>query len=632
VAAVPALPGYHGRILRVNLSSGKWRVEDAKREDLELFIGGKALAYLLGYREIPPGTDPLGPGNRLYFVTGPFSALVPGASKVTVLAKSPLTRLLHDSHAGDYFGPFLRRAGYDALVVEGASRDPVYLHISSRGVEILDASKLWGLTVGETVAALRREHRGRASIAAIGPAGERLVRFAAILFDGERAAGRGGLGAVMGSKRLKAIVVEGDGSPPRPAEPEKLQVEGEKWFNYFATSPRYADMRTYGTTNALVYSAAIGMSPAYNFETPHIPEELAARISGDAIKELEVDPPWFIHGGSCPVKCARYVEAVYKGRRFRVKPEYENLAMLGAATGVFDREAVLYFNRLADDLGLDTISAGNTIAWLLELAERGLIGEEEVGFPVRGFGDAEAVERLLRMIAERRGIGAVLAEGVARAAEILGRGRELAVHVKGLEAPAWDPRGRRGLAVSYATADVGASHLRGWPRTSEPPSAGPAREVVESMARSRDDDALRDSLSLCRFVPYPSRELPSLYRLVTGLERSLEDLYAAPQRAEALARIHAALDWLVPPLHDDVPPKWMKGQPTGPLKGVAAFLSEEDKREAIREYYKIRGWHPTLGVPLPETLQRLGIGWASGDAERALRLVEARLEAAGLGG
>jgi len=627
---VPLLGGYHRRLLRVNLSTGKWRVEEIDEGDLELFVGGKSLAYLLAYREIPPGTDPLSPSNRLYFATGPFSALVPGASKVTVMAKSPLTRLLHDSHAGDFFGPFLRRAGYDVLVVEGASRDPVYLHVSSRGVEVLDASGLWGLTTRETTLELRRRHGGRVSVAAVGPAGERLVRFATIVFDEERAAGRGGLGAVMGSKRLKAIVVEGDGEPPRPAEPEALRAEGEKWYNYFATSPRFADMRIYGTTNALIYSAAVGMSPAYNFETPSIPEDLAAKLSGDAIKELEVEPPWFIHGGSCPVRCARYVEAVYKGVRFRVKPEYENLAMLGAATGVFDREAVLYFNRLADDLGLDTISAGATIAWLLELAERGLIGEDEVGFPVKGFGDAEAVERLLRLIAERRGIGAVLAEGVKRASEILGRGGELAVHVKGLEAPAWDPRGRRGLAVSYATADVGASHLRGWPRTSEPPSAGPAKDVVASMARSRDDDALRDSLSLCRFVSYPSSELPKLYRLVTGAERSLDELYQAPQRAEALARIHAALDWLLPPVHDDVPPKWMKGQPTGPLKGVAAFLGEDDKREAIREYYRLRGWHETLGVPLPETLERLGIAWAAGDAERALRVVEERARAAGL--
>ncbi|MEB2836989.1 MAG: aldehyde ferredoxin oxidoreductase family protein [Desulfurococcales archaeon] len=624
------LRGYHWRILRVNLSTGRWRVEEPGEEDLELFIGGKALAYLMAYREIPPGTDPLSPSNRLYFVTGPFSALVPGASKVTVLAKSPLTRLLNDSHAGDYFGPSLRKAGYDALVVEGASRDPVYIYIDSRTVEVRDASRIWGSTTREATRAIRRETSERASVAAIGPAGERLVRIANIIFDEERAAGRGGLGAVMGSKKLKAIAVLGDGRPPEPADPEGLRAEGEKWYNYFATSPRYGDLRTYGTTNALVYSASIGMSPSYNFETPGIPVDLAAKISGDAIKEVEVDPPWYIHGASCPIKCARYAEAEYKGRRFRVKPEYENLAMLGAATGVFDREAVLYFNRLVDDLGLDSISTGNTIAWLLELAERGLIGEEEVGFKVKGFGDAEAVERLIRLIAERRGIGAVLAEGVKRASEILGRGAELAVHVKGLEAPAWDPRGRRGFAVSYATADVGASHLRGWPPTTEPPSAGPAKEVVPGLARNRDDDALRDSLSLCRFVSYPSREIPGLYKLVTGLERSLDDLYRAPQRAEALARIHAALDWLVPPIHDDVPPKWMKGQPTGPLKGVAAFLSEEDKREAIREYYRVRGWHPTLGVPTPETMERLGIPWARGDAERALRAVEERLRAAGL--
>jgi len=357
------------------------------------------------------------------------------------------------------------------------------------------------------------------------------------------------------------------------------------------------------------------MSPSYNFKRPWVPEELAAKLAGDEIKKREVEPPWYLHGRSCPIKCARYTRTRYKGREFTVKPEY---AMLGAAPGVWDTDAVLYFNRLADDLGLDTISAGNTIAWFLEAVEEGLIDPRDHGFQAQGFGDADAVEKLLEMIAHRRGIGAILAEGAREAARILGAGADRAVHVKGLEAPAWDPRGRRGLAVSYATADVGASHLRGWPRTRDPPSAGPAKDVVPSMADNRDWDALLDSLGICRFVPYPRDAILEFYKLVTGEEATEEQLKNVSRRAEALARIHAALDWLHPPRDDDIPPRWMEPEPEGPLAGTKAFLDDQDKQEAIRYYWQLRGWHPELGTPLPETLEQLGIGWAREDALRAL--------------
>ncbi len=611
------------RILRVNLSTGRAQVEDLREDDYRLFLGGKSLGTLIVYREVPPGTDPLSPSNKIVFSAGFFNALVPGASKVSVVSKSPLTGLIHDSSAGDYFGPLLRKAGYQALVVEGASRDPVYLWIENDRVEVRDASRIWGATVLEATAKIRDETSPKASVAAIGPAGEKLVRYAHIAFDVERAAGRGGLGAVMGSKKLKGIAVYGDGKP-RVADPDALASLGKKWYDYFATSPRFEDTRRYGTTNALLYSAQMGMSPSYNFRRPWIPTELAEKLAGDEIKKREAPAPWYIHGASCPIKCARYIRTRYKGVEFEVKPEYENLGMLGAATGVFETDAVLYFNRLADDLGVDSISAGNTIAWFLELVEEGLVDPRDYGLEARGFGDAEAVEKLLRLIAERKGIGAILAEGVARASRILGIGHDRAVHVKGLEAPAWDPRGRRGLAVSYATADVGASHLRGWPRTRDPPSAGPAKDVVPSMAKSRDWDALLDTLGICRFVSYPRDAVVEFYRVITGEERSLDDLLLVPVRAEALSRIYAVLDHLYPPVDDDVPPRWMEPQPEGPLKGVRAFLDEEDKREAIREYYRIRGWHVDLGVPLPETVERLGIPWAREDARRALEAVKKR--------
>lgn len=604
-------------ILRVNLSKSTVRVEELDEETVTLFLGGKSLGTLLVYREVPPATDPLSPSNKIVFAAGFFNALVPGASKVSVVSRSPLTGLIHDSSAGDFFGPLLRKAGFNGIVVEGASKDPVYLWVNDGEAEIRGAEKLWSLRVPQATRRIRDETSAKASVAVIGPGGENLVRFAHIAFDEERAAGRGGLGAVMGSKKLKGIAVYGS-KKPSVADEESLSRLGRKWYDYFASSGRYADMRTYGTTNALLYSAQMGMSPSYNFRKPWIPVELAEKLGGGEVKKREAEPPWYIHGASCPIKCARYAKSRFKGFEFLVKPEYENLAMLGASTGVFDLDAVLYFNRLVDDLGIDSISTGNVIAWFLELVEEGLLDPASYGITAEGFGDAEAVERLINDIAYRRGIGAVLAEGVAEASRILGVGGERAVHVKKLEAPAWDPRGRRGLAVSYATADVGASHLRGWPRTRDPPSSGPARDVVKSMADARDLDALFDTLGICRFVPYPREAIVEFYKYVTGEERSIEDLLLVPRRAEALARIHAVLSGLYPPLHDDIPRRWMEPEPEGPLRGEKAFIDEQDKVEAIREYYRIRGWHPELGVPLPETVERLGLEWARGDALKAL--------------
>ncbi len=623
VVLVRLLEPLNLKILRVNLTTNKIGVDELGKEEGELFLGGKSLGYYLVYRNVAPGTDPLSPANVIVYSAGFFNALVPGASKVSVVSKSPLTGLIHDSSSGDYFGPYLRKAGYNAVLVEGSSKDPVYLWINNDKVDIRSAEKIWGATTRDTIITLRREVGENSSIAAIGVAGEKLVRIASIIFDGERAAGRGGLGAVMGSKNLKAIVVYGD-KKPFVRYPDKLEELGKYWYERFSTHPRYEDMRKYGTTNALIYSTQIGMSPSYNFKRPWVPLELASKLGGDEVKKRETIAPWYLHGKSCPIKCARYVRGRYKTWEFLVKPEYENIAMLGAATGVFDLDPVLYFNRIVNDLGLDSISTGNVIAWFLELVEEGLVNPQDFGIRAKGLGDVEAVETLIRLIARREGVGAILAEGVAKASKILGVGLEKAVHVKGLEAPAWDPRGRKGLAVSYATADVGASHLRGWPKTRDPPSTGPAREVVESMARARDEDALMDTLGICRFVPYPLDAIREFYNAITGEETSINDLLIIPKRAEALSRIFAVLDHLNPTMEDDIPPRWMEPQPSGPLKGERAFIDEQDKIEAIREYYRIRGWHEELGVPLPDTVKSLGLDFAVKDAERALKYAAMR--------
>ncbi|MDI3475770.1 MAG: aldehyde:ferredoxin oxidoreductase [Thermococcaceae archaeon] len=616
--------GYQNKIARVNLTTGKVTYEELPDEVIRKFIGGKGLGYYIIYKEVPPGTDPLSPANKFVFATGGLTGLIPGSSKVIAVSKSPETRLISDSAAGDFFGPKLK-GHFDALIIEGKSEEPVYLYVHDGKVEIKDASHLWGRGTYETAQLIWKEHPS-ASMAMIGPAGERLSRIASVIYDTQRASGRGGLGAVLGSKRVKAVVVE-PGERPKVAEPEEFQKLWQEYYEKFATDPKYADQRTYGTTSALWWAAEVGMSPSYNFTRPHIPFELADKLAGNEVKKYEVEPEWYIHGKSCPIKCARYVEVEYKGRKIRVKPEYESIAMLGAATGVFDFPAVAYFNWLVNDLGMDSIATGNTIAWLFEMVERGLIGEDEIGFPLKGFGDAEAEERLIKLMAERKGIGAILADGVKRACERLGRGCEFAVHVKGMESPAWDPRGRRTFALSYATADVGASHMRGWPFPHSLPNDGPAKELVPSLIEERDGRYITDMLGVCDFLPYTKEELAHLYSLVTGEEWTLEELRKRAQAVESMARIHDALDWVTPPLDDTIPPRWWEPEPDGPAKGNAAFIDYNDFLEARREFYRLRGWHEELGVPLPETMEKLGLPEFKEDAERALEVVKKRVEA-----
>ena len=629
-----APPGYAGRIGLVDLSTGRVEERPLPDDAARLFLGGKGLLYYLGYRLIPPSADPLDPrANRLIIAVGALAAHAPAASKTGFLAKSPLTGILCDSYAGQVFASKLRMAGYDALVVWGRAEEPVYIYVEDGRIEVREARHLWGSSTWDTWNAVRRETRLGASVAAIGPAGENRVRYANIVVDGFRAAGRCGLGAVMGSMNLKAVAVWGSRVPAR-ARPEEWRKAYLRIYERHRSDPPTRAWARYGTNDGVSVCSRLSMCPARHWQRPWLPEEEARKLSGDEVLARQAPRSvykmyaGFLWGWGCPVKCSKLASPKKRGlEHVVVKPEYENLAMLGLSPYVLDPDEVLLTQKLVNDLGMDSISFGETVGWLMELYEKGLIGMEELHGLTREprFGDPEAVRELAKLVAYRKGIGAVLAEGVEKAARLLGRGEELGVHVKGLEAAAWDPRGRRGLVVSYATADVGASHLRGWPRPHQPPSEGPAAETVESMIEDRDWKALLDSMGLCSFTPYRAEEVQEIYTAVTGDERPLEELMLVGWRTEALARIHAALSGRVPE-HDTAPKRWMEPIPEGPLKGVKAALSWEDLREAILEFYRRRGYHPRTGVPLPETLRRLGLDWAVEDAEKAIMEAERRLE------
>ncbi len=631
MAARP-LKGYAGRIAFVNLYDGSVQVRSLREEDARLFLGGKGLLYLLGYKLIAPSARPLDPReNAVIIAAGALAAHAPGASKTGFLAKSPLTGILCDSYAGQVFAGKLRMAGFDALVVRGRAEEPVYIYVEDGEVEVRPARHLWGSGTWDTWLAVRRETRSGASVATIGPAGERMVRYANVIVDGFRAAGRCGIGAVMGSMGLKAVAVWGTRVPER-ARPEEWRRLYLRVYERMRGDEAARAWARYGTNDGVSVCSRLSMCPRRHWRMPWSPPEEAERLSGDRVLERQASVEEYkryagvLWGWGCPLKCSKLAKPRKKGmEHIVVKPEYENLAMLGLAPDVLDPDEVLVTQKLVNDLGLDSISFGETVSWLLELLEEGLIRPEDTGLPEPPrFGDPEAVRTLARLVAERRGIGAVLAEGVERAAQILGSGADRAVHVKGLEAAAWDPRGRRGLAVSYATADVGASHLRGWPSPHQPPTRGPAAETVESMIRDRDWKAMLDSMGLCSFLPYRAEEITSLYTAATGIEATIDELLLVGWRTEALARIHAAQAARVPE-GDTIPRRWMEPIPEGPLKGAKAALDWSDLRAAIQRFYQLRGYDPETGIPTKETLEKLGLAWAIPDAEKAIQETRWRL-------
>ncbi len=581
------------RILFVDLEREKiWKEE----KDLSLFMGGKGLCTYLIYKNARPCEDPL-LFSPAVIAAGALAYYAPASGKTCFGAVSPLTNLIHDSYAGEVFGPFMRMAGYEAIVILGRSERPVYLEVGEE-VEIRNASDLWGLDAITVAKKLRKKNNY--SVAAIGPAGERKVRYASIIVDGWRAAGRGGIGAVWGSKKLKAVVVKAE--KPLPFKKE-LKRRVSELFKSLASRTPFA---IYGTNNGLVTSNKLNMAPHYNFQKTSIDD--VGELKGDiivkrALKVWELDSHLF--GYMCPLKCPK----VLKVGEEMVKSEYEHLGMLGACDGIYKLDEVMKSVLMVNKLGLDSISTGNVIGWVMEARERGLKIYDI------SWGDAEKQRELMEKIAKREGVGAFLAEGVKRVSEMFG-GEDWAVHVKGLEAPAWDPRGLQGFGLSYATADVGASHLRGWPKPFEPPNK-PAKESVRSLIEDRDKGSIYDHMGLCRFVPYELNEIAELLNLAYDMNVTVEDLRKLSWRTESLARLWAIRAGYRRE-HDTVPKRWMEPS----VIGTRAFLSWDDLEEAKTEYYKARGWSERHGIPLPETLRSLGLEEFVEHAEALLRELE----------
>lgn len=629
--------GYNGKILKVDLTSRDWEVDEPGEEFYRKYLGGSniGLHYLL--TEMPAGADPLGPENILIFAVGvvtgaPFS----GQSRICANARSPLTGAIGDAQAGGFFPAQLKAAGYDAIVLKGQASSPVYLWIKDGQVEIRDAAHLWGKTTGETEDMIRAElGDSKIEITEIGPAGEKLAKIAAIMNMANRAHGRTGLGAVMGSKKLKAIAVRGARVPASadPATVKEMAGWGAKNVN---PNPSMDDLQVNGTVGCLAGQQMSGGLPTRNWRGGSF--EGHDNLAGDTMTATILKERDTCY--ACATRCKRVVEV--KDGKYPVDPryggpEYETVASFGSYCGIGDLAAVARANQLCNAYGLDTIGTGATIAWAMDCFERGLITTGDTGGIELRFGDADVMLEMVDRIAHREGFGALLAEGSARAAKTLGRGtEELVVAVKGAELPAHMPEVKRSLALVYAVNPFGADHQSHEHDPSYTPNASDLeKERLAQMgltdyqdARTLGEEKVRyawetqrlfsvtDSLCVCQFdwgsawELYGPDQFPRVVNAVTGWDVTLEDLLTAGERRINMMRLFNAREGFT--REDDVlPAKVHQPKVGGASDGVA--VSRQELEEAKDSYYRLAGWDVATGNPTPETLARLGLGWVAGD-------------------
>ncbi len=587
------MQGWTRRILEIDLGSGAINTRPLDMEMARLFLGGRGLGGRLLWDMVGPGVDPLAPANALIFATGPLTATgAPTSNRFSVSTKSPLTGTILDANSGGWWGMFLKRAGYDALIVRGQAGRPVWVEITGDRVQIHDATSLWGQTVSATTAALERG-AGRRSVLCIGPAGENLVRIAAIMNDGSRALARGGPGAVMGSKRLKAITVSGT-QKNVPADAERFRFLLYEIGKMLRANPITSQaLPEFGTAVLMNVVNVIGALPTRNFQESQFAG--AERIGGEWMAEhllVGRKACW-----ACPIACARRTRTAHgQGEG----PEYETAWAFGAQCGIDDLEAIAEAGYLCNELGLDTISTGSTIACAMELAERGILSSD------LRFGRADLLPGVLRDIAERRGLGDKLAEGSFRFAAAHGA-PHLSMSVKKLEMPAYDPRGMQGQGLLYATSNRGACHMRGnmlgpevlaLPRLLDRFATQGKAGIV---AIHQNEAAAVDSLVACRFLEMAvgSEHLARLLTAVTAIPCTAEDLLRVGERAWNLERLYNLREGFT--RADDTLPRRLLEEPVpaGPSAGHTVRLAP-----MLEEYYEFRGWDPE-GVPTAARRQML---------------------------
>ena len=595
--------GWTGTLLRVNLTDGSIKKEPLNEKLAHEYVGARGLGTKYFCDEVDPQVDPLGPYNKLIFMTGPLTGTAAGSSgRYEVVAKAPLTGTIGAANSGGHFGPELKYAGYDGIIFEGRSENPVYLYINDGQVELRDAAHLWGKTVYETTDTLTAE-LGAFRVSCIGPTGERGCLYSGVINDKHRAAGRGGLGAVMGAKNLKAVAVRGTGSV-FVARPEKFyDVVSDARAKLKAHPVSGAGLAALGTEVLVNIINESGALPLHNWRDGSVFDK-ADDTSGERLAGTYLVKNKGCFG--CSIACGR-VTNIPDGpfKSFGEGPEYEAGWSYGADCGVDDLAAIVRANHLCNEYGMDPITLGSTIACAMELAEMGLLSEEEVGFKLR-FGDAEAVVRLTEAVGKGEGFGNALAQGSYRLAEKYGH-PELSMSVKKQEMPAYDGRAIQGMALEYATSNRGGCHVRGYLTSPEilgiPLKTDPM--VTEGKAGLlklfQDLTALVDSVGMCLFTTFGIglSEIAAQYREAVGSDETDEEILLKGERVwnlEKMFNIAAGVE------KDTLPPRLLReALPSGPAKGRVAELYT-----MLEEYYKLRGWD-TAGVPTSAKKEELAL-------------------------
>ena len=577
--------GYQNKVLRIDLTKKGVSFEPLRMDFARKYVGSKGLAIRYMYEELAPGIDPLGPENKLFLTTGPLTGTpVPCSGKLSVAAKSPATGTMNDCSIGGHVGLRLKFAGYDMVIFEGKLDKPGYVLIDDGKIRFMDASDLWGLGSHEAESILSKKYGTEYSIMSIGPAGENLNIMSCINSDYYRQAGRGGIGAVMGSKNMKAIVIRGTGgvkvndienTTKRIVELLRENVVTED--NDFI----YHD----GTTAFLEACNDGGILPWKNFSDAT--DEKWTEYNGDVLKKYRVGKRGC---GSCGLGCGNFLkigDAICEG------PEYESISVAGPNAGIRDPEKIVKFNEVADNMGLDTISAGDTIIWAMEMTEKGI---HDFGIK---FGEADKMIHYLELIAKNEGVGKDLALGTKRASEKFG-GTEFAMQVKGLEYPQYEPRGSWAMSVSYAVSDRGACHMRSYAPNLEvfeaaaPPYTGENKgQLVYDLA---EFNAIKFSLCICDFWGSITYEIMAeLLTMVTGTEWTVEDMSKIGRRVINLGRAFNQREGF-DRKNDTVPKRVVtEALQNGPAKGQV--IPQEVFDDMLSQYYEVMGWDENGMMP-----------------------------------
>ena len=607
------MKAWHGRILRVNLTDQTTSIDTVDQQFAKKYLGGRGWAIKYMMDEMDARVDAFSPENMLVFATGPLTATAaPTGNRYMVVTKSPLTGALTNSNSGGFFPTELKRTGFDMIIFEGRSPEPVYLWINNDTVEFRNASHLWGKNIPDTDDIILQETDPKARVACIGPAGENLVLFASIMNDKHRAAGRSGVGAVMGSKNLKAVAVRGTQvvEIDNPKEMDRVCKEMQKTVGNVMKAG--GAMRVYGTSYVPPITNEIGILPTRNFQTGRF--EGVVGLTGDVLNEkylIRAKPCY-----RCPIACGRETKVddpKYAGEG--EGPEYETIAAFGSACGVDNLAAVIKANYVCNELGMDTITAGMTIACAMELSEKGYLPEEAIGFPLK-FGDADSMIALTEKIATREGFGDALAEGSFRLAEKYGH-PEIAVTAKKQEFPGYDPRGSKGMGLLYATSNKGASHMSGdlaycevfgVPAKIDPLTIENKPELIK---RYEDAFTVIDAAGLCVFlsVRYMFEDKVALWptpmtnilNLATGEDYTQKSLLEAGERIFNLERLFLLRAGFTS-ADDTLPERMLKEpMPEGPAKGQVVELDQ-----MLPRFYELRGWDEE-GVPTETKLRELDL-------------------------